>query len=39
MLTDTYEKSIALLAEKLDEADAILVGAASGMSAAAGHTF
>lgn len=39
MLTDTYEKSIALLAEKLNEADAVLVGAASGMSAAAGHTF
>lgn len=34
----SYEKQIIQMIEKIEEADAILIGAASGMSAAAGYT-
>ena len=34
-----HNKNVSLLLEKMEWADAILVGAASGMSAAAGHRF
>ena len=34
-----HEQNVSLLMEKIEDADAICVGAASGLSAAGGHTF
>ncbi len=34
-----HEKNVRFLLEKIEEADAILVGAAAGMSAACGYNF
>lgn len=39
MATRTHEENVELLLEKLDDADAVMVGAASGMSSAAGYSF
>ena len=38
-ITGNREKQISLLKEKLDQADAVLIGAGSGLSTAAGFTY
>lgn len=39
MVLEQYQKKIAILTQKIQEADAIVVGGASGMSAAAGYNW
>ena len=38
-MTKTYQEKIALIKEKLQNADAVLIGAGAGLSAAAGFTY
>lgn len=39
MFQNDHEKNVRVLLEKIEETDAVLVGAAAGMSAACGYNF